>query len=466
MGARDSILNPDRYFDPDPSIRRVARELYVETRDLPIVSPHGHVDPRVLAENSPFPEPASLIVQADHYILRLLYAHGVPLEALGIPRKDGAPVEADPRRVWRLFADHYHLFRGTPTGAWVDHELCDVFGVRERLSAETAARTYDAICEKLQSSEFRPRALFERFDIEVLATTDAATDSLEHHRAIRESGWNGRVIPTFRPDALFRIAAPGWLAELDALGVGDYAGFVRTLADRRAYFKTFGATATDHGVLEPYTATVSAEEAERLFRRARDGGASAEDERRFTAHLLMEMARLSLDDGLVMQIHAGALRDHNRLVFERFGPDRGGDIPVATEFTRNLRPLLNAYGNDPRLTLVLFTLDESTYSRELAPLAGHYPAVRLGPPWWFFDSMEGMRRFRERTTETAGIYKTAGFNDDTRAFCSIPARHDLARRIDANYLAGLVARHVIDQSDARDLARALAYDLAKQAYHL
>ncbi len=466
MGARDSILNPDRYFDPDPSIRRVARELYVETRDLPIVSPHGHVDPRVLAENSPFPEPASLIVQADHYILRLLYAHGVPLEALGIPRKDGAPVEADPRRVWRLFADHYHLFRGTPTGAWVDHELCDVFGVRERLSAETAARTYDAICEKLQSSEFRPRALFERFDIEVLATTDAATDSLEHHRAIRESGWNGRVIPTFRPDALFRIAAPGWLAELDALGVGDYAGFVRALADRRAYFKTFGATATDHGVLEPYTATVSAEEAERLFRRARDGGASAEDERRFTAHLLMEMARLSLDDGLVMQIHAGALRDHNRLVFERFGPDRGGDIPVATEFTRNLRPLLNAYGNDPRLTLVLFTLDESTYSRELAPLAGHYPAVRLGPPWWFFDSMEGMRRFRERTTETAGIYKTAGFNDDTRAFCSIPARHDLARRIDANYLAGLVARHVIDQSDARDLARALAYDLAKQAYHL
>jgi len=440
--------------------------LYVETRDLPIVSPHGHVDPRVLAENSPFPEPASLIVQADHYILRLLYAHGVPLEALGIPRKDGAPVEADPRRVWRLFADHYHLFRGTPTGAWVDHELCDVFGVRERLSAETAARTYDAICEKLQSSEFRPRALFERFDIEVLATTDAATDSLEHHRAIRESGWNGRVIPTFRPDALFRIAAPGWLAELDALGVGDYAGFVRALADRRAYFKTFGATATDHGVLEPYTATVSAEEAERLFRRARDGGASAEDERRFTAHLLMEMARLSLDDGLVMQIHAGALRDHNRLVFERFGPDRGGDIPVATEFTRNLRPLLNAYGNDPRLTLVLFTLDESTYSRELAPLAGHYPAVRLGPPWWFFDSMEGMRRFRERTTETAGIYKTAGFNDDTRAFCSIPARHDLARRIDANYLAGLVARHVIDQSDARDLARALAYDLAKQAYHL
>jgi len=446
--------------------------LYDATRGLPLISPHGHVDPRVLADNARFPEPASLIVQTDHYILRLLYAHGVSLEALGIPRKDGAPVEADPLRVWRLFAQHYHLFRGTPTGAWLDYELCEVFGVGERLSAGTAERTYDAICEKLQSPEFRPRALFERFNVEVLATTDVASDMLEHHRAIRASGWKGRVIPTFRPDALFQIAAPGWPRALDALGradgkpVRDYLGFMRALADRRAYFKSLGATATDHAVLEPVTGALEGDEAERLFQQAYQGEVTLADERRFIAHLLMEMARLSLEDGLTMQIHAGALRDHNRLVFERFGPDRGADIPVATEFTRNLRPLLNAYGNDPRLTLVLFTLDESTYSRELAPLAGHYPAVRLGPPWWFFDSMEGMRRFRERTTETAGIYKTAGFNDDTRAFCSIPARHDLARRMDANYLAGLVARHVIDERDARDMARALAYDLAKQTYHL
>ena len=446
--------------------------MYDATRGLPLISPHGHVDASVLADNSPFPEPASLIVKTDHYILRLLYAHGVSLEALGIPRKDGAPVEADPLRVWRLFAQHYHLFRGTPTGAWLDYELCEVFGVGERLSAGTAERTYDAICEKLQSPEFRPRALFERFNVEVLATTDVASDMLEHHRAIRASGWKGRVIPTFRPDALFQIAAPGWPRALDALGradgkpVRDYLGFMRALADRRAYFKSLGATATDHAVLEPVTGALEGDEAERLFQQAYQGEVTLADERRFTAHLLMEMARLSLEDGLTMQIHAGALRDHNRLVFERFGPDRGADIPVATEFTRNLRPLLNAYGNDPRLTLVLFTLDESTYSRELAPLAGHYPAVRLGPPWWFFDSMEGMRRFRERTTETAGISKTAGFNDDTRAFCSIPARHDLARRMDANYLAGLVARHVIDERDARDMARALAYDLAKQTYHL
>ena len=435
-------------------MRRAARALYEETRDLPIVSPHGHVDPRVLAENAPFPEPASLIVQPDHYILRLLYANGVPLEAL---------LKGEPRRVWQLFAEHYYLFRGTPSGAWLDYELQEVFGMQYSVfGSDTAARIYDEIVEKLESPEFRPRALFERFNIEVLATTDAATDTLEHHRAIRASGWKGRVIPTFRPDALFKISSP----EFDALGARDYTGFVRALAERRAYFKQLGATATDHGVLEPYTTLLPEDEAERLFQRARNGEATSEDERRFSAHLLMEMARLSLSDGLVMQIHPGAFRDHNTQVFERFGPHLGGDIPVATEFTRNLRPLLERYGNDPRLTLVLFTLDESTYSRELAPLAGHYPAVRLGPPWWFHDSMEGMRRFRERTTETASIYKTAGFNDDTRAFCSIPARHDLARRMDANYLAGLVARHVIDDSDARRMARALAYELVTKTYRL
>ncbi len=442
-----AVLDRDRFFDPDPAVRRVARELYEETRRLPIVSPHGHMDPQILARDEPFPEPAALIVQPDHYILRLLYASGVSLEALGIPRRDGAPVETDPCKVWQRFADHYYLFRGTPSGAWLDYELHEVFGVPDRLSGVTAPRIYDEITEKLTSPEFRPRALFERFAIEVLATTDKASDRLDHHRAIRESGWKGRVIPCFRPDAVFQIASPGWPAELEALGrehgapLVDYAEFLHALEDRRTFFKSMGATATDHAVLEPYTAWLPLNETEVLYQRARQRDVTAADERRFMGHLLMEMARLSLEDGLVMQIHAGALRDHNRQLCERFGPDRGGDIPVATEFTRNLRPLLG-------------------------PLAGHYPALRLGPPWWFHDSIEGMRRFRERTTETAGIHKTAGFNDDTRAFCSIPARHDLARRVDANYLAGLVARHVIDTSDARLMARALAYDLAKETYKL
>ncbi|GJG89196.1 uronate isomerase [Gemmatimonadetes bacterium T265] len=472
-------LHPDRYFDAEPSVRRVARLLYDETRALPLVSPHGHVDPRLLAEDAPFPEPTALLVTPDHYLLRMLYSRGVPLEALGIaPRAgaaaDGPPAAADPRAVWRLFAAHWHLFRGTPSRAWLEYELHELFGVRVRPSAATADRVYDQVAERLRSPEFRPRALFERFGLEVLATTDAAGDDLRHHRALRASGWAGgrRVVPTFRPDALFRIAAPGWggaLAGLEASTgrpLPDHAAFVGALAERRAYFRALGATATDHAVLDPYTAALPADVVEAIFGRARRGEATADDQRAFEAHMLVEMARMSTEDGLVMQIHPGAFRDHNPRVAERFGPDRGGDVPVATEYTRNLRALLDAHGSDPRLTLVLFTLDESTYARELAPLAGHYPALRLGPPWWFHDSIEGMRRFRERVTETAGIYNTTGFVDDTRAFCSIPARHDLARRVDANWLAGLVARHVVDLGEAREMARALAVELAREAYKL
>ncbi|HEU4995524.1 MAG TPA: glucuronate isomerase [Gemmatimonadaceae bacterium] len=471
-GSAPLALNEDRFFSSDPAVRRVARDLYAETKALPLVCPHGHVDPRILAEDSQFPEPASLLITPDHYIFRMLYSNGVPLEALGIGSRDksGPSPELDPRKVWQVFGDNYHLFRGTPTGVWLDYELHELFGVRVKLNGTTAARVYDEISERLRSPEFRPRALFERFRIEVLATTDRATDPLEHHQAIRNSTWRGRVVPTFRPDAAFRIAAPEWRAELAALesidgsSIRNLSEFLRALERRRAYFRSLGATATDHAVVEAYTERLADEEADRLFQIAREGEATAGDQRRFESHMLMEMARMSCEDGLVMQLHAGAFRDHNDLIARRFGPDMGADIPVPAEFTRNMRALLNAYGNDRRFSIILFTLDESTYARELAPLAGHYPAVKLGPPWWFNDSIEGMIRFRETTSETAGIYNTAGFNDDTRAFCSIPARHDLSRRIDANWLAGLVARHVIDVADAREMARALAYDLARQSY--
>jgi glucuronate isomerase len=467
-----SVLHEDRCFDPDPAIRRVARELHAATRDLPIVSPHGHVDPWILAANEPFADPASLLVTADHYVTRMLQAGGVSLEALGISRRDGTPVETDPRRAWQIFADHYHLFLGTPSRYWIDYQLHDVFGVRTPLGHESAMRIYDELLERLSAPEFLPRAMFTRFNIEVLATTDGAADSLEYHRSIRESGWSGRVIPTFRPDALFRVARAGWgaaveqLAQADGTPILDYAGFIAALERRRGFFRGQGATATDHAVVDPWTGTLAIGEVERIFQRGAEGKATAEDQHRFEGHLLIEMARMSVADGLVMQLHAGALRDHDAATFDQFGADRGGDIPVTVEFTRNLLTLLNAYGNDPRFSLILFTLDEATYSRELAPLAGHYPAVRLGPPWWFHDSMQGMTRFREQTIASAGIWKTAGFNDDTRAFCSIPARHDLARRMDANFLAGLVARHVLDIGDARLMARAMAYDLAREAYRL
>jgi glucuronate isomerase len=468
-------LHPDRFFDADQSVRRAARELHAETRELPLICPHGHVDPALLADDAHFPEPTALLIIPDHYIFRMLYSRGVRLETLGIPTRDGTAVERDPRAIWQRVADHWHLFRGTPTGVWMAHELHDLFGVREKLSGESAMRIYDQIAERLRSDEFRPRTLFERFNIELLATTDAAADPLTQHQRIRASDWSygrNRVVPTFRPDALFRIAAPTWRTELAALEeatdstITSCDALLAALADRRRYFASLGATATDHGVVEPFTAPLEPEAAERLFQLARDGRATAADQRQFEGHMLMEMARLSVEDGLVMQLHPGALRDHNQAIGERFGPDKGADIPLATEYTRNLRPLLTRYGNDPRFTLVLFTLDESTYARELAPLAGHYPALRLGPPWWFHDSIEGMRRFREQTSETAGIYNTAGFNDDTRAFCSIPARHDLARRMDANWLGGLVARHIVDMDDAREMARALAVDLVRETYRL
>ena len=472
MTQEPLLLHPDRFFSPDPTVRALARELYASVADLPLVCPHGHVPPALLADNEPFPEPTALFITPDHYIFRMLYSQGVRMENLGIPTRDGTTVEGDPRTVWQRVADHYHLFLGTPTRAWLDYVFAEVFGVEQALSSDTAMAIYEHVDARLQEPDFRPRALFDRFNIEVLTTTDGAADSLDEHRRIRESDWGGRVIPCFRPDAVFRIASPTWSAELDRLAdaadaeIGSYAGFVRVLEERRAFFKSMGATSTDHAVVEPFTHRLSDAEAGRLFQRALAGDATPEDQTAFEAHMLMEMARMSTEDGLVMQLHPGAFRNHNGRVFSRFGPDMGGDIPLATEYTRNLQALLNAYGSDPRLTLVVFTLDESTYARELAPLAGHYPALRLGPAWWFHDSIEGMRRYRERTTETAGIYNTAGFNDDTRAFLSIPARHDLSRRVDANWLAGLVAEHRVSQADAHRMARALAYDLVRETYKL
>jgi len=469
-GAQPLLLHPERFFDADPAVRRVAVQLYEETAGLPIISPHGHVDPWLLANDDPFPEPTALLLTPDHYIFRMLYSQGLSMESLGIPTRDGTPVESDARVIWQRFAQHYHLFRGTPTGVWFDHELHELFGVRVKLTADTALDIYDQIAERLASPEYRPRALFDRFKIEVLATTDAASDTLEPHKIIRDSTWGGRVVPTFRPDAVLRIAQPGWRAALTSLeavtgrSIGSYDDCISVLAERRRFFAAMGATATDHAVVEPLTRRCNGDEAAQLFERALNGEASDLDQRLFEAHMLMEMARLSTEDGLVMQLHPGAMRDHHTRVFERFGQDKGADIPVATEYTRNLQPLLNAYGAHPDFTLVLFTLDESTYARELAPLAGHYPALRLGPPWWFHDSIQGMRRFREQVTETAGIWNTTGFIDDTRAFCSIPARHDLARRMDANYLGGLVARHQIDMDDARVMAHALAYELGRKAY--
>lgn len=466
-------LSPDRCFDPEPSQRGLARALYAEVRDLPIVGPHGHVEPRLLADpQASFGSPADLLIIPDHYVFRMLYSQGMPLEDLGIPRRDGAAVEQDHRRIWQRFAEHFHLFRGTPTGLWLADELINLFGITEKLTGESAQRLYDQIAERLTQPEFSPRALFTRFKIETLCTTDAATADLAEHRALQAEGWGFKVRPTFRPDALVNLDTPGWnaqivrLSELSGIDVRNYATFVQALEERRAFFKQQGASATDHAARTAATERLSDTEADTIFQRALQGAATAEDAARFTAHMLNELARMSCEDGLVMQLHIGSSRNHNTALFERFGPDKGADIPLATEWTRALHPLLNAYGNDPRFRVILFTLDETTYGRELAPLAGHYPAVLLGPPWWFFDSVKGMERYLDLVLETAGLYNLAGFNDDTRAFCSIPARHDVWRRVACNWLAGQAVRGLIDESDALDMAHDCAYTLAKRAYRL
>ena len=465
-------LHPDRLFSSDLAQRDFSRELYATIKDLPIVGPHGHTDPQWYADNEPFTNASALLITPDHYVFRMLYSQGVKLEDLAIPRRDGGPVEQDARKIWRTFAANYRLFRGTPTRVWLDHAFHEVFGVRERLTPESADRLFDRINDCLAKPEFRPRALFERFNIEVIATTESPLDPLAHHAKLRGSGWKGRVVTAYRPDPTVDPEFEGFVANVEKLGqlAGEdsltWRGYLAAHRNRRAFFKTMGATSTDHGHPTAQTSDLGETESEALFAKALKGKATAVEAEAFRGQMLTEMAKMSLEDGLVMQIHPGSFRNHNAQVHQRFGRDKGADIPTRTDYVHALKPLLDRFGNERDLTLILFTLDETAYSRELAPLAGHYPILRLGPPWWFYDSPEGMQRFREQTTETAGFYNTVGFNDDTRAFLSIPARHDVARRMDCRFLAQLVAEHKIEDDEAFELAPELAYGLAKRAYKL
>lgn len=464
--------NENRYFSPDSAQLAVASQLYASVKGLPLVCPHGHVDPGLLsAESHTWGTPVDLLIIPDHYIFRMLYSQGIALEDLGIARLSGQPVEQDHRKIWQLVCDHWYLFRGTPTSLWLRDELSDIFGIEEKINSANAQHIYDAIDACLHTPDFQPRRLFERFNIEILATTDPATATLEEHRRIRVSGWSGRVIPTFRPDAVINIHSDyaeqiQLLSQVSGIEVRDYRSYLAALEQQRRTFKALGATATDHAAPTAYTGRLSEQEAETIFQRALRAEASTDDTHLFTGHMLIEMARMSVEDGLVMQLHTGSFRNHNPAIFAEFGRDMGADIPMASEFTRNLKPLLDLYGRDPRLTLVLFNLDETTYSRELAPLAGHYPTLRLGPPWWFFDSVLGMRRYLDMAVETAGVANLAGFNDDTRAYPSIPARHNLWRRVCADWLAGLVVQNLIDEEDAYEMTLDLAYRLAKQTYKL
>jgi len=468
-------LHPDRLFPADAAVRALARSLYATVRDLPIVSPHGHTDPQWYAENARFADPSALFIVPDHYVFRMLYSQGISLDALGVPRRagtPGAPGKYDSRSIWRIFASSYHLFRGTPTRLWLDHAFNTVFGIDERLTAESADRYFDRIAACLADEAFRPRALFERFNIEVIATTESPLDPLVHHQAIRASRWSGRVLTAYRPDSVVDPQFENFAANVAQFGAltgedtASWAGYLAAHRTRRAFFKSMGATSTDHGHPTARTLDLDRAACQRLLDRALQGTISADDAESFRAHMLTEMARMSVDDGLVMQIHPGSFRNHNPVIFEMYGRDKGADIPMRADYVHALKPLLDNVGNERGLTIILFTLDETTYARELAPLAGHYPTLKLGPPWWFHDSFQGMLRFLEQTIETAGFANTAGFNDDTRAFMSIPARHDVWRRVACRFLANCVIEHRFGEDEAFELAPQLAYGLAKSSYRL
>ena len=467
-----SLLHPDRLFASCPRQRDIARELYREVTALPIISPHGHTDPRWFADNKPFANASELLLQPDHYLLRMLYSQGISMDALGIRRSDGTVSDADPADVWQFFGDNYRLFRGTPTRLWMDHVFSEVFGIDQLLNGDNAQSFFEEINRQLATADFLPRALYERFNIEVIATTESPLDPLDSHRKLQEDPWEGRVITAFRPDPVVDPEYEGFadniveLARISGQDCSSYQGYLAALRERRAFFKLMGATSTDHGHPSAVTADLSAGQCEELYQRALAGALNAQEAELFRGQMLLEMGLMSLDDGLVMQLHPGVSRNHNPALFASYGRDKGADIPLPGEFVNGLKPLLHRLGNEPGFTLILFTLDETTYSRELAPLAGHYPCLKLGPAWWFHDSPEGMLRYRQQVTETAGFYNTVGFNDDTRAFLSIPARHDVARRIDCRFLAQLVAEHRLQMHEASELAADLAVNLARDAYRL
>ncbi|MEJ6573580.1 MAG: glucuronate isomerase [Actinomycetes bacterium] len=452
----------DRHLGENENLP-LARTIYAEMRKYPIISPHGHVDASMILANKNFTDPVALLMAPDHYILRMLHSQGVKYEALA---------KNSPEENWKVLAENWKLFRSTPSRIWFQEILATLFDVSEILAPENASKIYSQINTKLQSPEFKPQALFKRFNIELLATTDATSDSLGSHIELSKLDLGGRVIPTFRPDGVSDPDRPDWKSNLDALGklygieITSFANLLSALRKARAHFKDNGTTATDHGVVSVQTLKLESAKAEELFKKALSGSANEAELDDFRAVMLFEHALMAADDGLVMQVHPGSLRNYDAETFSMFGPDKGFDIPVATTFTKELQPLLNAVGKHPNFKAVLFTLGETTYSRELAPLAGAYPSLRLGPPWWFHDSLNGLERWREAVTETAGYYNTVGFIDDTRAFASIPVRHDVARRFDSGYLAREVSRQRITENEAMELAADLAYNLSKDFFNL
>ncbi|WIB78307.1 glucuronate isomerase [Curtobacterium sp. MCPF17_002] len=467
--------HPDRLFAADPGARAVARTVYAAVADAPIISPHGHVDAALIADDQPFADPASLLITPDHYVLRLLHANGVGLEALGRADLSGTGTVPPGRTMWRQLAEHWDDFLATPVRYWFETELHDVFGLTEQPSAANADQQYDHIAALLQQPQMRPRALFDAFGIEVLATTDDPTaDLAAHARLAADPTFTGRVLPTFRADAVFDPSRSDWrhvvtsIGEAAGVDTGTHEGLLAALRARRRFFIEHGATATDTGVLDAGSTPLSSSERSRIHAAAMRGpsGVTAAEAVAYRRDMLYRWAEMSVEDGLVMQLHPGVIRNHHTPTLERFGPDTGHDLPAVGSFTEPLRPLLESFGTAPGFHLVLFTVDETVFSREIGPLAGFYPAVYAGAPWWFIDTPAAIGRYRSAITDSVSFTKTSGFIDDTRAYCSIPARHDMARRADAAYLASLVVTHELSEEDAVRTARRIVSDIPKATFKL
>ena len=469
MTHSDTFLHPDRLLPVGGRTLKIARDLYESVVDLPIISPHGHTLPHWFADNQPMGDAADLFLTPDHYVLRLLYSHGISYDTMGVPRTDGAEV-ASGRAAWKVLADHYHLFLGTPSRLWIDHSMNWAFGIEEPLAPDNADAYFDLITARLQQDECRPLALLDKARVDYIATTEFALDPLTHHARIGEQGLSSRIATTYRPDDVTDPDHPDFQTNIRSLGdmtgqdIESWSGLIEAHRVRRAFFRQHGASATDHGVPSTRTVDLSTTDKQALLTRLLKGEHNPMDSETFRAQMLTEMAGLSCEDGMVMQIHAGARRNTDPRLMERFGANLGADIPVSVDPVSGLEPLLQRYGNAKGFRLLFFCLDETVYARELAPLAGYWPALRSGPPWWFHDSPRGIARYLDGMVETAGFHNLAGFNDDTRALLSIPARHDVWRRCVCSFIAEMVSARILGSNDARETVRWLSYEAALDAY--
>ncbi|MFF5792914.1 glucuronate isomerase [Paeniglutamicibacter sp. NPDC012692] len=466
-----SIANhPDRLLPADPAVRQIARELHADVESLPIISPHGHVDAAMIANDTPFPDPTALLLSPDHYVTRLLHANGVPLEQLRV----GGTSEVTALDAWKTFCRNWDLFDGTASGYWLRQEFVDVFGLDDLdISEATAEVTFKTLQAKIDEPGFRPRALMDSFNIEVLATTDDPLDPLDAHRALAaDPTFASRVLPTFRPDAYIKFWGAGFAQKADALiqtagdGATGYDGYLRAMANRRRYFVEHGAVSSDHGSHSAATLRLSRGEAASLFEKGIAGTATMAEGYAFEAHMMYQQAAMAVEDGLVMTMHPGVHRNTHSSTLKKFGPDTGHDIPFSVDFSTGLQPLLEDFGTAKGFHFIPFTIDETVFSREIAPLAGFFPSVYIGAPWWFLDAPDAMMRFRSAVTETAGFSRSSGFIDDTRAFCSIPARHDASRRIEASFLARLVAEHRITEDRAHEIIVDVVDGAPRRAFKL